>query len=75
LEKFVGDRFAIKILKVGIYNGVSRMLYACDSGEEKISVQKEKMKAVKAKDDEKRILLSHENSMISHDRLKYIVFR
>jgi hypothetical protein len=75
LEKFVGDRFAIKILKVGIYNDVSRMLYTCDTGEEKRSVQKEQMKAVKAEDDEKRLLLSHENPVISHDRLKIIVLR
>jgi hypothetical protein len=54
LEKYVGDRFAIKIMKVGIYNDVSRMLYTCDTGEEKISIQKEQMKAVKAEDDEKK---------------------
>jgi hypothetical protein len=75
LEKFVGDRFAIKILKVGIYNDVSRMLYTCDTGEEKRSIQKEQMKAVKSEDDEKRLLLSHENPVISHDRLKIIVLR
>jgi hypothetical protein len=32
--------------------------------------RKEQMKAVKAEDDEKGLLLSHENPMISHDRLK-----
>jgi hypothetical protein len=51
------------------------MLYTCDTGEEKRSVQKEQMKAVKAEDDEKRLLLSHENPVISHDRLKIIVLR
>jgi hypothetical protein len=71
----VGHRFAIKILKVGIYNDVSRMLYTCDTGEEKRSVQKEHMKAVKDEDDEKGLLLSHENPVISHDHLKIIVLR
>jgi hypothetical protein len=43
LEKSVGDRFAIKILKVGIYNDVSRMFYTCDTGEERRFVQKEQI--------------------------------
>jgi hypothetical protein len=30
------------------------MLYTCDTGEEKRSVQKEQMKAVKAEDDKKK---------------------
>ena len=32
--------------------------------------RKEQMKATKAEDDEKGLLLSHENPVISHDRLK-----
>ena len=32
--------------------------------------RKERMKVVKAKDDEKGLLLNHENPLISHDRLK-----
>jgi hypothetical protein len=51
------------------------MLYTCDTGEEKRYVQKEQIKAVKAKDDEKRLLLSHENPVISHDHMKIIVLR
>ena len=51
------------------------MLYICDIGEEKRSVQKEQMNVVKVEDDEKRLLLSHENPVISQDRLKIIVLR
>jgi hypothetical protein len=38
-------------------------------GRKEMSI-KVQMKAVKAEDDEKGILLSHENPLISHDRLK-----
>jgi hypothetical protein len=50
-------------------------LYTCDIGEKKRFFQKGQMKAVKAEDDEKWLLLSHENPVISHDHLKYIVLR
>jgi hypothetical protein len=42
-------------------------------GEKKTFFQKGEMKHVKAEDDEKWLLLSHENPVISHDHLKYIV--
>jgi hypothetical protein len=50
-------------------------LNTCDTGEKKRSIQKEEDEGYQAEKHEKWLLLSHEDPVVSHDRLEYVVLR